>query len=944
MPAEGYVGSDSFEYTVRDGGGATADGLVTVEVARRNAPPVAVADSAATSGQPVTIDLLANDNDPDADPLRLTALTLPVAGQIALNPQGGVTYTPAAGFVGTDGFTYEISDGTAVAEGEVTVTVTEPIIPAYANRFRYRRRLALPPQPDATETAQDFVFLVRETGDWLCSVSNGGRLESAQGFDLPFELTDGTKLDHEIERYDPVAGALIAWVRLPSWQFTARLDLLLYYGKSALTATEANPAGVWRGYLAVWDARTGADRTGNGRTLMPSGIGVGSLIGDCGSFNGTAVASLASANWLNNNPAITVQALTRADAAMIGSNHGVLAQGIMNGTDASAGLGLQYLASNAGATNVVHFKVRCTDGATYVMSAGGAHSDRRLLVHGVWKQGSAPSIYLNGALSPASASDVPRGGTTQIATGGLYLGAGARDPATGGWAGLIDEVRIAGAARSAAWIATEYANLVEDQLFYGLGGEDRPTDLNAAPLALPAVVTTPAGINVDMDLLAGSDDTDSSASLTVVDISAPAHGVATVVAGRARYTPTAGYVGRDGFSYTVSDGAKRSSALVSVDVTVPVLRAVDDSASAISGQAQTIRVLANDQGASLAVVAVSDPPHGTAVLNPDSSITYRSDAGYTGSDSFNYTISDGLSQATAQVAVTVTAASSGVQLPSWPVSYTGATYFVSAAGPAGNALSQSRTNPGAAQHALNNAPSLSTIVFLGAGPYPTLALNRSTTTHLKLISDAPAFIDLVNLRPASLTAAQLNTLEDSVVIGKNLTQSARLGNLTLQQGGYLWIEGFRSEFPATWTMSATNGGSTASMRWHLVDQELSMARRRLQPAARAASGQRCQPAQRRPQVLLHFNQRDRRPKDRWRHLAVGFGRRRRRHCRNRLRHPTAPEHRLGAGAGMLRPDARQSYVLDEARDGNKHAVIEEPGRGLPVRELEQDVYQEKHRA
>src|SRR5262249_11805781 len=156
-----------------------------------------------------------------------------------------------------------------------------------------------------------------------------------------------------------------------------------------------------------------------------------------------------------------------------------------------------------------------------------------------WSQGTAPSIYLNGALSPASASDVARSGTTQIASGGLYLGAGARDPATGGWVGLIDEVRITATTRSAAWIATEYANLSEVQLFYGLGGEDRPTDINAAPIALPAIATTPAGSNLDIELLANSDDPDTGAVLTVVEVGAPAHGVATVVDGRARYTPAA---------------------------------------------------------------------------------------------------------------------------------------------------------------------------------------------------------------------------------------------------------------------------------------------------------------------------------------------------------------------------------------------------------------------
>ena len=40
------------------------------------------------------------------------ALTLPVKGQIALNPDGRVTYTPPAGFTGEDGFTYQVSDGT----------------------------------------------------------------------------------------------------------------------------------------------------------------------------------------------------------------------------------------------------------------------------------------------------------------------------------------------------------------------------------------------------------------------------------------------------------------------------------------------------------------------------------------------------------------------------------------------------------------------------------------------------------------------------------------------------------------------------------------------------------------------------------------------------------------------------------------------------------------
>ena len=65
---------------------------------------------------------------------------------------------------------------------------------------------------------------------------------------------------------------------------------MLYYGKPGLTASEAAPAGTWRGYVAVWDARTGADRTGRGLGLVPAGVAAGELIGACGRFDGSAVA------------------------------------------------------------------------------------------------------------------------------------------------------------------------------------------------------------------------------------------------------------------------------------------------------------------------------------------------------------------------------------------------------------------------------------------------------------------------------------------------------------------------------------------------------------------------------------------------------------------------------------------------------------------------------
>jgi len=91
-----------------------------------NRAPVAASDSAATvRGQAVTVAVLANDTDPDGDALAVT-VTQPANGAAVVNPDGTVTYTPAAGFTGTDTFTYTIDDGEFTSSAGVTVAVSPP--------------------------------------------------------------------------------------------------------------------------------------------------------------------------------------------------------------------------------------------------------------------------------------------------------------------------------------------------------------------------------------------------------------------------------------------------------------------------------------------------------------------------------------------------------------------------------------------------------------------------------------------------------------------------------------------------------------------------------------------------------------------------------------------------------------------------------------------------
>jgi hypothetical protein len=72
----------------------------------------------------VTIDVLANDSDADGDSLSVSAVAQGSNGSVATNG-ATVTYTPTAGFSGSDVFTYTASDGQGGTDtATVTVTVT----------------------------------------------------------------------------------------------------------------------------------------------------------------------------------------------------------------------------------------------------------------------------------------------------------------------------------------------------------------------------------------------------------------------------------------------------------------------------------------------------------------------------------------------------------------------------------------------------------------------------------------------------------------------------------------------------------------------------------------------------------------------------------------------------------------------------------------------------
>ena len=83
--------------------------------------PLAQPDTATDPvGTSVTIAVLANDTDPAGQPLTITSVTQGAHGTVTITGTS-VTYKPAATFVGTDSFTYTITDGQGAYTTETVI-------------------------------------------------------------------------------------------------------------------------------------------------------------------------------------------------------------------------------------------------------------------------------------------------------------------------------------------------------------------------------------------------------------------------------------------------------------------------------------------------------------------------------------------------------------------------------------------------------------------------------------------------------------------------------------------------------------------------------------------------------------------------------------------------------------------------------------------------------
>lgn len=575
-PEAGYTGPDQFGYVVSDGD-SNIRGEVKLNVsAYTNTAPVASNFSQSVAfNTPIDIDVPAHQTDADGDPIQTQITAAPAHGTATVLTNQKVHYTPTTGYSGADQIKWKPFDGQDLGnEGIISITVAASVLPTYANGYLARRRIVIPPRTtNASAPAEtDYVVLIRETLAAFKHLPYGGKIQHPSGWDFRVETEAGVQLDHKLESYDPATGAIVLWFRIPSWAVHQQARFLLYYGNPTISAHEQDVAGTYSGYLAVINARTGVDETGNSRTFTPSDtIASGIAIGDAASFAGDKVATAADPTWLNGHAGITVQTVINPATGAVGSNKGWFTQGPTDGNDASASFILQYLASSGASTNLVHFKIKASDGTSYVLSAANRHATGLQVVHGSWTQGEAPKIYLGGVSETPAAVGAARAGTTSaIASQAAYIGRGQRDAASGGWLGLVDELRIRAGGITALRAAAEAANILSPATFYAIGAEDLPADTTAteSPVALPVSDTVQSALEKDFDVAAAAYIPGGSAP-TLSAVGTVAHGDRSIVANKVHYQPVSQYVGADGCTFTLTRAGKSVSNWLGIEVLGP---------------------------------------------------------------------------------------------------------------------------------------------------------------------------------------------------------------------------------------------------------------------------------------------------------------------------------------------------------------------------------------
>ncbi|MCV0403030.1 MAG: tandem-95 repeat protein [Chloroflexi bacterium] len=489
--------------------------LVTVNGAAPNLPPVGVPDSFSTTKNAPLIEappgVLANDTDPDGDPLAAQPVGVRATanGTVDLAADGSFTYTPNAGFTGTDTFTYRASDGGFTTLDQlVTITVsnTPPTAvadPDYATSKNAPLTVAAGAGVLANDTDAD--------GDALTVAPSGVRATSASG--SANVAADGSFT------YTPAAG----FTGVDTFTYRAS-DGTASSSDTLVTVTVSNTAPV-----AVADGPYAATEDVTLTVNAASGVLANDADADGDALTATVVTSPTKGSLtLNANGSFTYVP-------------------VANATGADSFTYRAFDGSASSAETPVSLTIAAVNDPPIAAADAFAAVEDTTLVQG------APGVLANDADpdgDPLTATLVspPASGSLVLDPDGSFTyvpAANAHGPVTFRYRATDGTVSSGPAVVTISVAAVN----------------DRPSAVGDSALS-------PHASPVDIDVLANDSDVDGDA-LVIASLTQPSQGSVAVVAGMVRYLPPGDFIGATAFSYTVSDGALTDTATVNVVVGPP---------------------------------------------------------------------------------------------------------------------------------------------------------------------------------------------------------------------------------------------------------------------------------------------------------------------------------------------------------------------------------------
>ncbi len=695
-PAANYFGPDSFSYTVSDGHGGTDTATVNVTVTPVNDDPNAVNDSLTTSEDTASapLNVLANDTDIDGGTLTVTTLTPTAAhGTVSCTAAGLCTYTPAANYNGPDSFTYSISDGnggTDTATVNVTVTPVNDVPNAVDDVLSTSEDTQGSLNVLANDTDADGDSLTVTTlsppaahGTVSCTAAGVCTYTPAANFHGPDSFTYGISDGHGgtdtatvsitvtpvNDQPDAINDALTT-AENTAGQVNVLTNDTDVDGDS-LTVTTLTPTAAHgtvsctAGGLCTYTPATDYD----GPDSFTYSISDGHGGTDTATVNVTVTPSVPT----NTPPVADDETLTTPEDVAGSVNV------LVGDTDANG----DTLTVTSPNPTAAHGTVACAptgtcqytpaanyngpDGFDYTISDGNGGTDTGHVTITVTPVNDPPV-----ADDELLVTNEDTAGNVNVLTGDTDVDG---DPLT--VTTLAPSAAHGTVSCTAAGVCTytPAANYNGPDGFDYTVSDGNATDtghvsvtvnaVNDPPVADDEALTTAEDTaSAPLDVLEGDTDIDGG-PLTVTSASpAAAHGaVSCTTGGMCTYTPAANFHGSDSFTYTVSDGnGGTDTGTVSVTVT-PVADnpiANDDALMTPADTAGNVNVLANDSdgdGDTLTVTTLTPTAtSGTVACLATGMCTYTPNPGFSGSDSFDYSISDGNGGSdTATVLVTVSA-------------------------------------------------------------------------------------------------------------------------------------------------------------------------------------------------------------------------------------------------------------------------------------------------